>query len=108
MAREAEFGLTFVGVNYYDGQGFLVHRLPEIASALELDGAKVCVQTGTTTIDNLEDYFKSNNLKYEAIEENLASRRAEGLRSGQMQRADERRIPIICVCGCKWPIHATM
>ena len=42
-------------------------RSPEIASALELDGAKVCVQTGTTTIDNLEDYFKSNNLKYEAI-----------------------------------------
>jgi len=59
MAREAEYGLTFVGVNYYDGQGFLVHKVPEIASALELDGAKVCVQTGTTTIDNFEDYFKS-------------------------------------------------
>jgi general L-amino acid transport system substrate-binding protein len=69
MSREAEFGLTFVGVNYYDGQGFLVHKSPEIASALELDGAKVCVQTGTTTIDNFEDYFKSNNLKFEEVEE---------------------------------------
>jgi general L-amino acid transport system substrate-binding protein len=69
MSRETDFGLTFVGVNYYDGQGFLVHRSPEIASALELDGAKVCVQKGTTTIDNLEDYFKSNNLKYEAVGE---------------------------------------
>ena len=67
MSRETDFGLTFVGVNYYDGQGFLVHRLPEITSALELDGAKVCVQKGTTTIDNLEDYFKTNNLKYEAM-----------------------------------------
>src|SRR5271168_1946594 len=69
MSREAEFGLTFVGVNYYDGQGFLVHRVPEIASALELDGAKVCVQTGTTSLDNFEDFFKSNNLKYEKVEE---------------------------------------
>ena len=69
MSREAEFGLTFVGVNYYDGQGFLVHKSPEIASALELDGVKVCVQKGTTTIDNFEDYFKSNNLKFEVVEE---------------------------------------
>jgi len=69
MSREAEYGLVFVGVNYYDGQGFLVHKAPEIASALELDGAKVCVQTGTTTIDNFEDYFKSNNMKFEAVEE---------------------------------------
>ena len=69
MSREADFGLAFVGVNYYDGQGFLVHRSPEIASALELGGAKICVQTGTTTIDNLEDWFKSNNLVFEAVEE---------------------------------------
>jgi len=69
MSREAEFGLTFVGVNFYDGQGFLVHKSPEIASALELDGVKVCVQKGTTTIGNFEDYFKSNNLKFEEVEE---------------------------------------
>jgi len=69
MSREAEYGLVFVGVNYYDGQGFLVRKAPEIASALELDGAKVCVQTATTTIDNFEDYFRSNNLKFEAVEE---------------------------------------
>ncbi len=69
MSREAEYGLSFVGVNYYDGQGFLVHKVPEIASVLELGGAKVCVETGTTTIDNFEDYFKSNNMKFEAVEE---------------------------------------
>ncbi len=59
MSRETEFGLTFVGVNYYDGQGFLVPRALNVTSALELDGAKVCVQSGTTTIENLGDFFDS-------------------------------------------------
>ena len=67
MSRETEFKINFVGVNYYDGQGFLVHKSPEIGSALELDGAKVCVQSDTTTADNLGDFFKSNNLKYELV-----------------------------------------
>ncbi len=62
MSRETEFGLTFVGVTYYDGQGFLVPRAMKINSALELDGAKVCVQSGTTTIDNLADFFASNRM----------------------------------------------
>jgi general L-amino acid transport system substrate-binding protein len=65
MSRELEFKLNFVGVNYYDGQGFLVHKSPEVDSALELDGAHICVQTDTTSADNLIDFFKSNNLKYE-------------------------------------------
>lgn len=69
MGRETQYGLVFVGVNYYDGQGFLVRKEPPVASALDLGGAKVCVQTGTTTIGNFEDYFKSNNLKYEVVGE---------------------------------------
>jgi general L-amino acid transport system substrate-binding protein len=73
MSRETQYGLSFVGVNYYDGQGFLIHKSPPISSALELDGAKVCVQTGTTTIDNFVDYFKSNNLKYEVVGEASAA-----------------------------------
>jgi len=67
ISRETGFGLSFAGVNYYDGQGFLVHRAPGIERALELDGAKVCVQTGTTSIDNFIDYFASNNMKYEIV-----------------------------------------
>jgi general L-amino acid transport system substrate-binding protein len=67
MSREAEFRVSFAGVNYYDGQGFLIHRVPEIASALELGGAKVCVQSDTTTIDNLADFFKTNNMAYEVV-----------------------------------------
>ena len=67
MGRETEFGLAFVGVTYYDGQGFLVPRAMRVTSALELDGAKVCVQSGTTTIDNLADYFASNGMTLQEV-----------------------------------------
>ena len=67
MARESEFGLTFIGVTYYDGQGFMVPRAMHINSARELDGAKVCVQSGTTTIDNLADFFSSNGMALQEV-----------------------------------------
>jgi general L-amino acid transport system substrate-binding protein len=67
MSREVELGLSFAATDYYDGQGFLVRRAMNKESALDLDGAKVCVQTGTTTEPNLVDYFRTNNMKYEMI-----------------------------------------
>ena len=67
MGREADFGLTFVGITYYDGQGFMAPRAMRINSALELDGAKVCVQSGTTTIDNLADFFTSNGMTLQEV-----------------------------------------
>ena len=72
MSRESELGLAFTAVTYYDGQGFMVRRARNVNSALELDGSKVCVQTGTTTALNLADYFLANGMKYEAISENSA------------------------------------
>jgi general L-amino acid transport system substrate-binding protein len=62
MGREADYGLAFAGVTYYDGQGFMVPRAMKVTSALELDGARVCVQSGTTSIDNLRDFFAANHL----------------------------------------------
>src|SRR5580692_11144928 len=67
MGRETEFGLTFVGATYYDGQGFMVPRALRVNSALQLDGAKVCVQSGTTTIDNLSDFFSSNGMTLQEV-----------------------------------------
>ena len=67
MGRETEFGLTFVGATYYDGQGFMVPRALRVSSALQLDGAKVCVQSGTTTIDNLADFFSSNSMALQEV-----------------------------------------
>lgn len=67
FTRDVGVKLTFVGVNYYDGQGFLINKSMDIKSALELDGASVCIQTGTTTELNLADFFRANNMKYEAV-----------------------------------------
>jgi general L-amino acid transport system substrate-binding protein len=66
MSRETEYALHFAGVSYYDGQGFMVPRARKVESALALDGSKVCVQSETTTELNLDDYFRANNMKYEA------------------------------------------
>jgi general L-amino acid transport system substrate-binding protein len=60
-------GMFFTGINFYDGQGFMVRKKLDVASALKLDGASVCVQQGTTTELNLSDYFRANNMKLEAV-----------------------------------------
>ena len=67
FSRDVDLKFTFVGVNYYDGQGFMVPRALGVTSAKELDGATVCIQTGTTTELNLADFFRSNNISYEPV-----------------------------------------
>ncbi len=67
FSRDVDLKFTFTGVNYYDGQGFMVRRDLGVSSAKELDGATVCIQTGTTTELNLADYFRSNNMNYEPV-----------------------------------------
>jgi general L-amino acid transport system substrate-binding protein len=66
LSRDASLGLHFVGVNYYDGQGFLVNK-GKITSAKQLKGATVCVQSGTTTEKNLTDFSRANNLSIKAV-----------------------------------------
>ncbi|MGF1526623.1 MAG: amino acid ABC transporter substrate-binding protein [Candidatus Competibacterales bacterium] len=65
--RDTALGLNFAGVNYYDGQGFMVRKDLGITSVKELDGASVCTQTGTTTELNLADYFRANDLEYQLV-----------------------------------------
>ena len=67
LARDSSLGLNFVGVNYYDGQGFVVHRRLNVKSARQLNGATVCVQPGTTNELNLADYFRANNMKFKPV-----------------------------------------
>jgi general L-amino acid transport system substrate-binding protein len=67
MSRDTGLGLMFIGVNYYDGQGFMVRKDLNVASAKDLGGASVCVQTGTTTELNLADYFQANNMEYNLV-----------------------------------------
>jgi general L-amino acid transport system substrate-binding protein len=67
MAREENYDLYFPAVAYYDGQGFMLPRSRNIENALDLNGSKVCVQSGTTTLLNLADYFRVNNMKFEEM-----------------------------------------
>jgi general L-amino acid transport system substrate-binding protein len=66
-SRDTDLKLDFLGVNYYDGQGFMVRRDLGVTSAKDLDGATVCIQTGTTTELNLADFFRVNNISYEPV-----------------------------------------
>jgi general L-amino acid transport system substrate-binding protein len=67
FSRDVDLKFEFVGVNYYDGQGFMVPKELGVSSAKELDGATVCIQTGTTTELNLADFFRANNISYEPV-----------------------------------------
>lgn len=98
MSRDTSAGLNFVGVNYFDGQGFMVKKSLGLKSAKELDGATVCVQTGTTTELNVTDFFRSNKLNYkpvvfEKLDETVAaynSGRCDAFTSDHSQLYSER------------------
>jgi general L-amino acid transport system substrate-binding protein len=67
ITRDVSLGLNFVGVNYYDGQGFMVPKKLKVKSAKQLNGATICVQPGTTTELNLADYFRANKMKFKPV-----------------------------------------
>ena len=67
LTRDTALGLDFTGINYYDGQGFMVAKKLGVKSAKELNGATVCVQPGTTTELNLADYFRANKMTFKPV-----------------------------------------
>jgi general L-amino acid transport system substrate-binding protein len=81
--RDTSLGLNFAGVNYYDGQGFLVNKNIGVNSAKELDGATICIQAGTTTELNVTDYFKANKMSYKPITYDTSGQTIEGFKSGR-------------------------
>ena len=85
ISRDSSLGLSFAGVNYYDGQGFMVKKAAKIKSAKELGGATVCVQTGTTTELNLADFFRTNKLQYKPL---VFEKLDDALRAYQADRCD--------------------
>jgi general L-amino acid transport system substrate-binding protein len=82
FSRDVDLGLSFQGVNYYDGQGFMVPTSLGVSSATELDGATVCVQTGTTTELNLADFFADNGISYTAYAISTAAETNEAYLAG--------------------------
>lgn len=67
MSRDTQLGIKFVGTMFYDGQGFMVRKADNIASALDLSGAAICIESGTTTELNAADYFAANNLEFNTV-----------------------------------------
>ena len=84
-SRELAMGIRFAGVNYYDGQGFLLHRKHGVSSAKDLDGASVCVQAATTSELNLADYFRSTGLQYTAVRLDSTEQSVRALESGRCE-----------------------
>lgn len=83
LTRDASLGLNFAGVNYYDGQGFMVTKSLGVKSATELDGAAVCIQAGTTTELNLADYFKLKGMAYKSVTYDTSDATVKGFEAGR-------------------------
>jgi general L-amino acid transport system substrate-binding protein len=83
QTRDTQLGLNFAGVNYYDGQGFMVPKSLGVTSAKELDGAAFCIQAGTTTELNLADYFRQNGMSYSPVVFDTSDQTAKGFDAGR-------------------------
>ena len=82
LHRDAALGLNFTYYNYIDGQGFLVKKSLGVNNALELDGAAICIQQGTTSELNLADYFRKNNMKFKPIGYETSPQTRDGFDKG--------------------------
>jgi general L-amino acid transport system substrate-binding protein len=85
LTRDASLGLHFVGVNFYDGQGFMVPKSLNVTSARALRGATVCVQSGTTTELNLTDFSRANNMQIRPVVFEKVEAATEAYFSGRCQ-----------------------
>ncbi len=83
ITRDAGLGLNFLGVTYYDGQGFMVKKSLNVNSATQLDGAALCIQSGTTTELNAADYFRHKNMKYTPVVFDTSDQTVRGFESGR-------------------------
>jgi general L-amino acid transport system substrate-binding protein len=83
MSREVEYALHFAAVSYYDGQGFMVPKTRNVSSSVELNASTVCVQAETTSVLNLRDYFRANNMKYQEKESATVDDMFKAYASGQ-------------------------
>jgi general L-amino acid transport system substrate-binding protein len=83
LTRDVSLGLNFAGVNYYDGQGFLVNNDIGVDDAEQLDGATVCIQSGTTSELNLADYFRAKGMEFKPIVFDTSEQTVQGFAAGR-------------------------
>ncbi|MBD3642026.1 MAG: amino acid ABC transporter substrate-binding protein [Marinobacter sp.] len=83
LTRDASLGLNFAGVNYYDGQGFLINKGIGVDDATQLSGATICIQSGTTTELNLSDYFRAKGMDFKPIVFDTSEQTVQGFSAGR-------------------------
>jgi general L-amino acid transport system substrate-binding protein len=83
LTRDSSLGIHFAGVSYYDGQGFMVNKGLGVKSARELDGAAVCILSGTTTELNLADYFRTHKMQYQPVVFDTGDQTVKGFEAGR-------------------------
>ncbi|MFT5721151.1 MAG: general L-amino acid transport system substrate-binding protein [Motiliproteus sp.] len=83
QTRDTTLGLNFAGVNYYDGQGFMVKKTLGVKNASELDGAAVCISSGTTTELNLSDYFRAHGMTFSPVVFDTSDQTVQGFEAGR-------------------------
>jgi general L-amino acid transport system substrate-binding protein len=83
QTRDTTLGLNFAGVSYYDGQGFMVSKKLGVKNALELDGAAVCIQSGTTTELNLSDFFREHKMTFSPVVFDTSDQTVKGFEAGR-------------------------
>ena len=83
ITRDASLGLNFAGVNYYDGQGFMVMKSLGVSDAMEMSGASVCIQAGTTTELNLADWAGANGIEYDSVVVETSAQSLDGFLAGR-------------------------
>lgn len=83
LTRDASLGLNFAGVNYYDGQGFLINKGIGVDDATQLSGATICIQSGTTTELNLSDYFRAKGMEFKPIVFDTSEQTVQGFAAGR-------------------------
>jgi len=83
--RDTALGLSWVGINFYDGQAFIVKKKPGLTSVKHLAGATICVESGTTTEKNLAEYFRANKMAYKAVVFDQPEASQQALASGRCQ-----------------------
>jgi general L-amino acid transport system substrate-binding protein len=81
--RDTTLGLNFTGVTFYDGIGFMINKDLGVSSAEELDGAAICVQSGTTTELNVADYFRANDMEFDPIVFDTSEQTVGGYEAGR-------------------------
>lgn len=97
LTRDTSLGLDFTGISYYGDQGFMVSKSLEVIKALNLDGAAICVQSGTTTELNLADFFKQNQMTYKPIIFDTSNQTVKGFESGRCNVLSSDRAQLLAL-----------